>query len=224
MGAGMYKGIPKAQWAAHKASLAERNPMTPNAFVAELSPEIASLLVEEVKIEPPKVDVPRETSPVNSDSDGPVAPPRNLFSGQMKALDVYGINGSTIDPIPDYRLRWFNDIANRISMAISSGWGLVSKDEIALQDNLVPGNNDLGSYVRKVVNPNLVPPMYGYLMKKPRKLDDLHQAEAQRINDRMEQSLRAGSMGAGPADGRYVAGDIRGSVLPKIEIANKLYR
>ena len=164
---------------------------------------------------------------INSEAPAVATPPRNLFSGQLKALDVYGKNGSIDDPIPGYRLYWFTDTGGtgtRLRQAQMSGWDFVDSDEIELQDNLVPGNNDLGSHVRKVVNANQVPPTYGYLMKKTRELDALHQAEAQIINDRMEQAMRAGTLGAAPGDGRYVAGQMPGSTLPKIEISQKSYR
>ena len=115
-------------------------------------------------------------------------------------------------------------IGDRINRARQSGWEFVMKDEIALQENLVPGNNDLGTQVRKVVNPNLIPPTVAYLMKKPADLDALHQAEIQEVNNRNEAALRQGRVNAQAGDGRYVAGDVQNSLLPKIEISRNLNR
>ena len=155
----------------------------------------------------------------------PVAPPRNLFSGQIKSLEVFGAGGDTRDPIPGFRLYWFTDnsgTGDRLNQAKASGWEFVKKNEIAMQENLVEGNNDLGSIVRKVVNANQTPPEYGYLMKKPNWLDELHQKEMQTVNDRQESAIKKGSFNSRPEDGRYVAGDMPGSTLPKIEISSNL--
>ena len=251
-GPSKYKGHPKSEWAAIRlaeamlageksakeyrewvvtreaemtAAQAAPAPVPeappPNAFTPMPDPIVAAML----PAEPPPAAPP--TIKINSEPTAVAAPPRNLFSGQLKSLDVYGKNGSVDDPIPGYRLYWFTDVGGtgtRLRQAQISGWDFVDADEIELQDNLVPGNNDLGSHVRKVVNANQVPPTYGYLMKKTWKLDALHQAEAQIINDRMEQAMRAGTLGAAPGDGRYVAGQMPGSTLPKIEISQKSYR
>jgi len=229
-GPSKYKGHPKSEWASIRAAevttaqaavapAPEAPP--PNAFTAPPDAIVAAMLPPE----PPQAAPPPIR--INSEAPAVATPPRNLFSGQLKALDVYGKNGSIDDPIPGYRLYWFTDTGGtgtRLRQAQMSGWDFVDSDEIELQDNLVPGNNDLGSHVRKVVNANQVPPTYGYLMKKTRELDALHQAEAQIINDRMEQAMRAGTLGAAPGDGRYVAGQMPGSTLPKIEISQKSYR
>lgn len=230
-----YKGHPKSEWPAIKAAQEvlrkqratvgqpepDQRPMqSPAAAPANAfaPPEVAAVLAGDVPLEIP---VPR----VNSDSAGPEALPRNLFSGQIKALDVFGLNGDTTDPLTGYRLYWFTDIGgtgNRLHQAKASGWDFVRKDEIAMQDNLVPGNNDLGTMVRKVVNPNETPPTYGYLMKKPKWMDEVHQAEMQQVNDAQERAIKKGAFNARPQDGRYVAGDIPNSALPKIEISSNL--
>ena len=221
-----YKGIPRKDWPkagtpeslAFKEALAarraEKMARQPN-FIG--LPDVpAGLLPPE---EPAEVRVNSETAPSK--------PIRNLFSGQMLKLSVMGRNGSAEDPIPGWRLYWFHDVGNngtRIAQARMSGWEHVTKDEIELFDNLVPGNNDLGSNVRQVANPNDTPPTYCYLMKKPRALDALHQAEMQKVNDRIEMAIRAGRIGAKPEDRRYAPGDIPGSSLPKIEISSSNYR
>jgi len=224
IGPSPYKGHPKSEWPTIKAeqealrqqraaeSVLNGTAPPANAFAP---PEVAAVAQEQER------SAPR----INSDSAGPVAMPRNLFSGQIKALDVFGINGSTIDPMPGYRLYWFTDNGNtgsRLHQALASGWDFVNKNEIAMQDNLVEGNNDLGTKVRKVVNPNQTPPTYGYLMKKPAWMDEAHQAEMQKVNDNQERAIRKGSFNARPEDGRYVAGDLPGSTLPKIEISSNL--
>lgn len=207
-----YKGVPRSQWGMVKEQERLRKMGPPNTLSA---PEIPTFTGSNPEPAPaPKIN-----------SQAPVeAPPRNLFSGQFRQMEVFGANGSNTDPIPGWRLYWMNDIGDRINRARQSGWEFVMKDEIALQENLVPGNNDLGTQVRKVVNPNLIPPTVAYLMKKPADLDALHQAEIQEVNNRNEAALRQGRVNAQAGDGRYVAGDVQNSLLPKIEISRNLNR
>jgi hypothetical protein len=241
-----YKGVPKTEWATVREQEARRKAaeklnegmIVPNAFVAEtaiateIPPEIAAAMTEL----PAPTEVPRGTMPqpidadavpgVNSDSPTAQAIPRNLFDGQMKSLDVFGKNGSTTDPIPGYRLYWFTDTGNtgvRINQARVSGWELVNKDEIALQENVVPGNNDLGTHVRKVVDARTSPPQYGYLMKKPVWLDDLHRKQLAQENENIVNSVRSGRHSSDHAEGRYTASQVAGSTLPKIEISSKAF-
>ena len=188
-----------------------------SAFAAELP--------EGVDIPPPPP--PPQAAPQINSEPAPVAPVRNLFNGQMRKLSVIGRNGSMDDPIPGWYLYWFEDVGNngtRIAQAKMSGYEHVQTDEIALYDNLVPGNNDLGSIVRTVLNPRAVPPTYGYLMKKPLELHQMHQLEMQQVNRNLDAAVRAGTVGASSNDGRYRPGEIRGSALPEIKISSNLNR
>ncbi len=243
-----YKGVPKSQWAEvkerarqHAAALAANAKPAPQPAAPPQTVHVtidngpATIAPESPLSRPPLVmrdDViasaleaarPAPEPKINSEV-APKAPPRNLFSGQFRTLDVFGKNGSHKDPIPGWRLYWMNDIGDRINQARMSGWEFVEKDEIALQENVTPGNNDLGTHVRKVVNPNLIPPTYAYLMKKPAELDAQHQAEMQEVNNRAEAALKQGRTNAQPGDGRYVAGDFPNSALPQIEISQKTFR
>tara|TARA_R110000868_G_scaffold117755_2_gene312838 strand:+ start:55 stop:735 length:681 start_codon:yes stop_codon:yes gene_type:complete len=222
-----YKGIPKADWP--KKGSPEAQALRQNFAAKTGTPPAMNQPANAFTVEAADVPyLPPEPKSVKANSESaPVAPIRNLFNGQMMKLSVVGRNGSKDDPIPGWRLYWFHDVGNngtRIAQARMSGWEHVSNDEIALYDNLVPGNNDLGSNVRTVMNANSVPPTYGYLMKKPKALDEQHQAELQVVNDRIEQAIRKGTLGANPNDRRYAPGDIAGSSLPKIEISSANYR
>ena len=216
-----YKGIPRSEWASKKAELdaakqaIESKPMptpeaTPNVF-APVSP-----VATEVSAPPPLR--------INSEPEVTTHIPRNLFDGHLKTLDVMGKNGSSEDPIPGYRLYWFNDVGVRLKQAEQSGWAFVTNDEVLLSENLV-GNNDLGSKISKVVNPNVTPPQYAYLMKKPQWLNDTHMAERERIHQRQDEALRAGTLGRKPEDRQYAPQEMRGQTsLPPIDISSNVFR
>ncbi len=216
-----YAGVPRHLWAQVRENekqdaMTETNAPS-NAFAASspvATPEIVAPQVEA----PPTT--PRRAAPQ-------AAIPRNLFDGTIKTLDVMGKNGSTTDPIPGYRLYWFNDPGGtgiRISQATLSGWEFVDNDDVMLTENLV-GNNDLGSHVSKIVNPNVTPPTRAYLMKKPRWLDDQHMAERDQIHQRQEAALRAGTLGRKPEDKQYAPHEMSGHTsLPPIEISSTLSR
>ena len=213
-----YKGIPRSEWPKIKAAQLARAD----------APEAVGQVVANAFAEAPAIDLPPEpaaapASPprVNSEPEA-TAIPRNLFSGFLKQLDVIGRNGSEKDPIPGYRLYWFNDIGPRIAQAKQSGWELVNRDEVILNENLVPGNNDLGTAVSKVVNPNLNPPTRAFLMKKPNWLDQQHQAEREQVHQRTESALKAGTLGARPENRQYTAQ--AGSSLPKIETTSNFVK
>jgi hypothetical protein len=216
-----YAGIPRALWAQvrenEKQDAMTTTDVPPNAFAA--SSPVDTPEIVEPQAPPPKVS-PRPAAPQ-------AAIPRNLFDGTIKTLDVMGRNGSTTDPIPGYRLSWFNDHGGtgiRISQATLSGWEFVDNDEVMLSENLV-GNNDLGSHVSKIVNPNVTPPTRAYLMKKPNWLNDQHMAERDQIHQRQEAALRAGTLGRKPEDKQYAPHEMAGHTsLPPIEISSTLSR
>jgi hypothetical protein len=143
-----------------------------------------------------------------------MAVPRNLFSGTTKKLEVFGRPGSDPkDPVPGFQLYWFDDIEGGliIQQAKASGWVMVEKEEVALNDaNTSPGNNDLGGHVRRWVSQGPDgSAIYSYLMKKPNWLHDLHtngpDSLEQRVHLQIEAQLRAGTYGARAEDRRYSA-------------------
>lgn len=144
----------------------------------------------------------------------PAAPPRNLFSGTTKKLEVFGKPGtSPLDPLPGFQLFWFDDIKDGliISQAKASGWVFVEKDELAINDdNTSPGNNALDNHVRRWVGlgPNNVA-ISSYLMKKPNWLYDLHmygpESTEVRVHQQIDAQLLSGSFNANPNDRRYTS-------------------
>jgi hypothetical protein len=165
--------------------------------------------------------------------DTPAAPPDeveippNLFSGETKELEVFGKNGSATDPLPGFRLYWFNDTQGsgvRISQAKRSGYEFVTNDEVLLNDSKVSGSDDLGTNVRKIVGQAGDKPLYAYLMKKPLWLHEKHQAEHEKVHQRQEQALRQGRVSDKRDDRQYAPGQVPGSNLPPIELDTKNYR
>ncbi len=208
-----YKGVPRAEWP--KAAAAKK---TAEAGLNQATSELVDAMTTSTKS---PYDVPRETSPVAAPTPPqPSAPPRNLFSGDIKKLEVFGKNGDNKDPIPGYRLHWFLDrdgTGSRMFMAKQSGWEFVLSDEVALNDN---GNLDMGTQVKVYggANPNGGGAVYHWLMKKPGWLDAEHQKDMQKVPDRIEQELRRGTLGKTQDDGRYTA--MPGSSLPEIKISS----
>ena len=211
-----YKGIPKSEWGRVKT---EQQAAKKHAKM----PDVPSNAFQAVAPMPLPPDIPMAPPAVNSEPAIPDHIPRNLFSGAMKSLDVMGVNGSFEDPIPGYTLYWFNDIADRIPKAQLSGWSFVDKNEVMLMENVV-GNNDLGSQVSKVVNPNLNPPTKAYLMKKPNWLCKVHDEERETYHRRIDSALRTGTLGRTAGDGQYTAEEDPKSIMPKIEISSNLYK
>jgi hypothetical protein len=214
-GPSAYKGIPRSEWGKVREQREADAALAPHAEVPRetIMQDTESNVDFNVPVAPPQ--------------DRPKAPPRNLFSGDIKQLEVFGIDGTTRDPIPGFRLYWFTDTANsgvRIQQAKISGWEMVQAHEIALNDGLTPGNADLGANVRKVVSVDNGNPIYAYLMKKPVWMDKLHQEEhEQKANMPVERALRRGQLpGARSEDRQYVAQP--GSNLPPIDIGTKTYR
>jgi hypothetical protein len=170
-------------------------------------------------------------TPAASVGAAPKARPRNLFSGDTLKLQVFGKGGNDRDPIPGFRLYWFNDVEGglRVAQARASGWQFVEKEEVALNETEVtPSNNDLGSHVRRWVSQgNDGNAVFAYLMKKPLDLDAEHQAEREQLHDQIQAALTAGTFNMGANERRYTAmnppiGSPSG--LPPISISSKLSR
>jgi hypothetical protein len=165
-------------------------------------------------------EVPADEKPMPTPAN-PKAPPKNLFSGFVQKLQVFGKSGDPNDPIPGYKPRWFNDVEGglRIQTALASGWEFVNKEEVALNDApATPGNNDLGSHVRRWVGEHQDgSAIYAYLLKKPNWLVELHETgpESREVlhHQRIEAELRRGTFNQQPGEGRYVPTDGRGNPL-----------
>jgi len=209
-----YKGIPRSEWPKAKAAAQAEQPT-----VVPVETIVTAPIHESVRIE---MEYKSPDGEVEQQEDLPIAPPRNLFSGEMLQLQIYGKDGNDKDPIPGFRTRWFNDEHGsgvRIKMALSSGWLLVKSDEIALNEGLTPSNSDLGSHVRKIVGTVGNEPLYAYLMKKPEALAQLHDDQhEQATNVRIEEALRSGQISQNPVDAQGPARTV------KIDIGSKLYR
>ena len=201
------KGIPRSQW-----GLAKGEDPAPEVGVVPEIPQVISAPKIAPQPEPqyPKLD--------------PQSPPPNLFSGNIARLTLIGRDGSLTDPVPGFATRWFNDengdqtrTGPRIQMALRSGWVFIERDEVALNEGLVPLNVDLGSHVREIVGKQQNgSPLFAYAMKKPQWLFDLHSKEREdNVNARIESSLRAGRSDKLPADKQYAR---------DISIDTKLYR
>ncbi len=100
-----------------------------------------------------------------------------------------------------YQYRVFNDNwmakPGNIQAAQAAGYELVhSQDE--KQKEKVVGTNDNGTAIT------------GFLMRIPKVIFDEDQAAKQKINDRIDQQIRAGKFQEGRGDGRYIpAGGIK---------------
>lgn len=162
---------------------------------------------------------PQETGFVNKGHSSapeeiPQAPPRNLFSGTTKKLEVFGKPGTDPnDPLPGFQLFWFDDIKDGLvlSQAKISGWEYVQKEELAINDeNTSPGNTALDNHVRRWVSQGPSgAPVHAYLMKKPNWLYDLHMYGPDslevRVHQQIDQQLARGDFNANPNDRRYTS-------------------
>jgi len=144
----------------------------------------------------------------------PKAPPRNLFSGTMKKLEVYGKAGTDPnEPIPGYVLFWFDDIDGGIyiKQALASGYEYVQADEVAIANSDVfGGNSDTGSNVSVFLGVNADnSPRRTILMKKPKWLHELHMSGPdsleQRVHRRQDEQLASGTFNVNPNDRPYTA-------------------
>lgn len=211
-----YKGIPKAEWPGVRDKLAQERLAAQEqaARDAQAAEEAKAVEAQKARAEARQAAIAGMPSP----------PPRNLFSGDIKKLEVFGLNGDNKDPIPGFRLYWFLDRENsgaRMHQARMSGWEYVMKDEVSVNDtSAIQGNSDLGSQVRVFGGSFNNQPIYHYLMKKPVWLDQVHQGEMQAHLDKVEGHLRRGKLDAKPEDRQYTAEEMPGSALPPISITH----
>jgi hypothetical protein len=163
-----------------------------------------------VKIEPPAPQARGKTVTLpdgrvfNNDPVSRTAtPPPNLFTGRVKRLEVHPNKSRYPDatpeePIPGHRLYWHHDVGIEIEKALSTGYRFVEADEIGLNDAPTsPGNNDLGTYVRRVVSDTGGPngtAIFAFLMKKELWLAEQHDRDLERVHERQEAAIRSGTM------------------------------
>jgi hypothetical protein len=249
-----YKGHPRSEWPALTAKL-KAEKATAEAAAAMNPDSVFDGGVGSIPVDVPRetsgaekfmqqVHQPRKApdanfrQPSNVSFDVPIPQPAsrvskpNLFNGKIQKLVLVGKNGSTDDPIPGYRTHWFVDQANsgvRINQAKASGWEFINSDEVALNEGLTPGNNDLGSHVRQIAGTENGAPFYMYAMKKPLWLEQEHQAQyAQTAIEPIKEALLKGRMSKNASDRQFSAGDSIAqqtrSGLPPIEIGSKIVR
>lgn len=222
-----FKGVPRAEWGRVRAEMAAAKAhaamQEPNSVAAVLNAPQDTFTATSSFDLPPEVAKTISTDP-DPAPEYASGIPRDLFSGSLRQLDVMGKNGSFTDPLPGYELYWFTDIGGtgvRINQAKMSGWEMVHNSEVLLTQDIA-GNNDLGSHVRKVVNARTVPPEYGYLMKKPKALHQLHLQEREKLHQRIDAALRSGTLGRKAGDGQYTKAEDPTSSLSRIDIKSNL--
>lgn len=230
------KGIPRKDWPSYQeAKKAQQQAEFDAAAAAVIGRPPADAFanwddqVGNSPIPPGGATINIEKQKLNSDSEQPTALPPDLFSGTFRKLAVYGLNGSTTDPLPGFVLYWFNDDGGtgiRPRQAQMSGWEFVKKDEVALTEGIVDGNVSLGSNVTYIVNPRATPPTRAYLMKKPLWLHEQHMADRERnTNQKIEQALALGKVtSASPQDRQYSKRDDPTSNLAPINISSHIVR
>lgn len=115
------------------------------------------------------------------------------FDGSMKRLEVHG-------EIPGYRLQWVNDRGSRVHTLIRYGFDFVKRDEIALNDRVIDGNQAVDDRVRRAVGGGSSGgegATYAYLMKCPEELWQKFQDAMQVRPDNFDRMLLAGFANAG---------------------------
>lgn len=132
---------------------------------------------------------------------------RTPFSASRKRLEVRYVEK---DFEKQWHGHWFNDQDGRIERAQDAGYEFVKPDEVrGVGDREVnSGNTDLNSKVSRVVGRGEGGnPIRAYLMKLPLDLYNQDKAEKQKVNDLVDNAIRAGK--AGGVDVRNKYGDVK---------------
>ena len=110
-----------------------------------------------------------------------------------------------------YKLRWFNDVNDRIQRATDGGYDFVYEHEMSgrVGDKEVHGDNsDLSNKVSKMVGLGKgVDPVRAYLMKIPLEFYEEDKAARAARHDEVDRALAAGTPGGASVDKSY--GDIK---------------
>jgi hypothetical protein len=167
--------------------------------------------VEELK------EVAAEQAYPNTSLDERKPIPRNMLDGFTTKMEIAFRDPESF--FLNWHPHWFNEDGPRLSMAQSSGFIFVDRDEIVGDlYEASDSNNDPGLRVRKYVGSNVRGhPMYAYLMKKPMHIHQAHQAEYAARVQLIADALGAGDANRQSGDGRYTAESApTQSALPKI--------
>lgn len=159
------------------------------------------------------------------DPSKPETIPPNLFSGFTRRLEVFGDH-------PGFYRCWFNDDkgGTTIGNALRSGWTMVKRKDVQLNDAATPRNNDLGSHVRQYVGTDESgQPMNAYLMEIPLWLWEHHNfgpGSREDYHKALESQIRGGTLFAKAGDGRYSAANPPpgGTSLPPVAVDTKFSR
>ena len=135
-----FKGVPRSEWPRVKAEIADRKaarapseqPGHESQFGSSSEVEAAKAaydpnIVRET-LQPPRGSafgfpnnkMAAESAPAPQDVSLDSIPP-NLFSGDQKHLEVMGLDYSTTDPIPGFKLYWF-DAKNGVVVFVFHLW------------------------------------------------------------------------------------------------------
>lgn len=123
---------------------------------------------------------------------------QELPSGRRKSSTFNGTEGKLVvnKQIEGYHMHIMNDYPGRIDQALESGYEFVTSNEIGgTTVNVTDRNTDLGDKVRFLVGRNESGgPLYAYLMKIKQEWYDEDQAVLQSRNDKIDSSIRKGSI------------------------------
>lgn len=125
------------------------------------------------------------------------------FSANRKRLQVD-------KKFPGYVIRWFNDQDDRLQRAEDAGYEYVHKKEVGQvgDKDISNGNTDLNSRVSRVVGRTRDnQSIRAYLMKIREEYWKEDQAEKAKINDRVDEAIRAGKSGGADVKNSY--GDVK---------------
>lgn len=97
--------------------------------------------------------------------------------------------------IPGYHTHWINDYPGRLAQAEQAGYTYVTPDEVHINEQLTPGNSDMGSRVSCVVGKGEAgQPLRAYAMKLQSELYEEDQAALQDRNDMVDNAIRVGRL------------------------------
>ena len=120
---------------------------------------------------------------------------RVAFDGFTKKLEVFFPEGSTLQE--EFYLHWFNDADSRIQRALSAGYEFVTRKEVAMNETVLPLNEDLGDRVSRVVGTKADgKPMLCFLMKLPLELRAQDEAARHAEQEAIDDVIRRGLVGA----------------------------
>jgi hypothetical protein len=151
------------------------------------------------------------------DTKAAAAPRRERipFNSMQKKLDVMFPEG-WLDQWHPY---WFLDDGDRVPRALAGGYDFVKHNEITINDGVLKGNSALDDKVRRLAGKHANgDPAYLFLMKIPVDMWTEDQRALEEHNDRIRQSLFAGTIGNSEAAHSYVGGTAMTGKGPKLDV------